>query len=152
MTTNTYFTNNFNLQPTNNIGATLGDAVEKLRQLTFSAFPSYTIQNILRSKFDCGNDGFDGPVDDIRLSSGSTTNKAISSARQAEGGVLTLLAFSLPAAAASAATPALPPPTGNPSPPANPPSGPTGPTIPPGGGGGLIPPIHPGPIGPISGL
>jgi len=73
-------------------GATLGDVVEKLRQLTYSAFPSYTIQNILRSKYDCGNDGFDGPVDDIRLSSGSAANKAIASANQAEGGILNLLA------------------------------------------------------------
>ena len=129
-------------------GATLGDIVEKLRQFTYSAFPSYTIQNILSSKYDCGNDGFDGPVDDIRLSSGSAANKAISSARQAEGGVLTLLAFSLPAAAASAsaATPALPPTVG---------------PSPPGGGGGTTPlppgttPLPPGggvtPISPIGG-
>ena len=70
----------------------MGDVVEKLRQLTYSAFPSYTIQNILRSKYDCGNDGFDGPVDDIRLSSGSAANRAIASANQAEGGLLNLLA------------------------------------------------------------
>jgi len=71
-------------------GATLGDVVEKLRQLTYNAFPSYIIQDILRSKYDCGSDGFDGPVDDIRLSSGSAINKAISSATQEEGGLLSL--------------------------------------------------------------
>jgi hypothetical protein len=68
----------------------LGDVVEKLRQLTYNAFPSYIIQDILRSKYDCGSDGFDGPVDDIRLSSGSAINKAISSATQEEGGLLSL--------------------------------------------------------------
>ena len=125
---------------TGRIGATLGDVVEKLRQMTFNAFPSYTIQNVLRSKYDCGNDGFDGPVDDIRLSSGSAANKAISTATQSTGGLLTLLAFSLPAAAASAATPALPPTVG-PSPPGG--GGGTTP-LPPGGGGGGTTPLPPG--------
>jgi len=76
--------------PNQQIGTTLGDVVEKLRQFTYNAFPSYTIRNILRSKYDCGNDGFDGPIEDINLPSGSVLNKAISSATLAEGGLLSL--------------------------------------------------------------
>jgi len=72
------------------IGATLGDVVEKMRQITFTAFPSYIIKNLLNSKYRCGNDGFDGPVDDITLPSLNLDNRIISSANENEGGILTI--------------------------------------------------------------
>ena len=128
-----------------------GHVVEKMRQLTYAGFGSYIVRDILSSKYDCGNDGFDGPVGDINIPSGD--RRVTTTDDTSEAGLLTFASNVPLAAASSAATPALPPPTGNPSPPANPPSGPTGPTIPPGGGGGGILPPGGGvtPIGPIGG-
>jgi len=50
-----------------------GHVVEKMRQLTYAGFGSYIVRDILSSKYDCGNDGFDGPVGDINIPSGDRT-------------------------------------------------------------------------------
>ncbi len=118
-----------------------GHVIEKMRQLTYAGFSSYIVRDILNSKYNCGNDGFDGPVADIVIPSGD--RRITTTDNTTEAGLLTFdsdaPSYPLPAAA----TPAIPP-TANPSPPANPPSGPTGPTGPTG-------PSPPGPINPNPG-
>jgi len=146
-----------------------GHVIEKMRQLTYAGFSSYIVRDILSSKYNCGNDGFDGPVADIVIPSGD--RRITTTDNTTEAGLLTFdsdaPSYPLPAAA----TPALPP-TANPSPPANPPSGPSppgpinpnpDPVVPPApispptdgdesggdesGGGGAVPvptPINPG--------
>jgi len=49
---------------------TLGDVVEKLRQSTYNLYSSYVIRDLLKSKYPCGNDGYDAPVADINIKSG----------------------------------------------------------------------------------
>jgi len=50
-----------------------GHVIEKMRQLTYNGFGSYLIRDILSSKYDCGNNGFDGPIGDIIIPSGDKT-------------------------------------------------------------------------------
>tara|TARA_B100001093_G_scaffold339441_2_gene324229 strand:+ start:10278 stop:12713 length:2436 start_codon:yes stop_codon:yes gene_type:complete len=135
------------------IGATLGDVVEKMRQITFTAFPSYIIKNLLNSKYRCGNDGFDGPIDDITLPSLNPNNRIISSANENEGGILTIGSNSPSNPASVAATSVIPPTVTPPTPPSTP--TPPDPITPPsgggtiGGGGGTTLPII-NPIGSIT--
>jgi len=68
---------------------TLGDVVEKLRQSTYNLYSSYVIRDLLRSKYPCGNDGYDAPVGDINIKSG---NPVLAVADINEGNVLQLLA------------------------------------------------------------
>ena len=124
-----------------------GHVIEKMRQLTYAGFSSYIVRDILSSKYNCGNDGFDGPVADIVIPSGD--RRITTTDNTTEAGLLTFdsnaPSYPLPVAA----TPALPP-TAGPSPPSNPPSGPTGPIGPnPGNPIGPINPVNP--IGPIGG-
>jgi len=129
-----------------------GHVVEKMRQLTYAGFSSYIVRDILNSKYNCGNDGFDGPVADIVIPSGD--RRITTTDNTTEAGLLTFdsdaPSYPLPAAA----TPAIPP-TANPSPPANPPSGPITPSPPlspiGGGGGTPAPTPTPTPTSPISG-
>jgi len=136
-----------------------GHVVEKMRQLTYAGFGSYIIKDVLNSKYNCGNDGFDGPVADIVIPSGD--RRITTTDNTTEAGLLTFdsdaPSYPLPAAA----TPALPP-TVNPTPPTPTPPTPTPPTPTPpgpinpnpplspiGGGGGTIP--APTPTSPIGG-
>jgi len=64
-----------------------GHVVEKMRQLTYAGFGSYIVRDILSSKYDCGNDGFDGPVDDINISSGD--RRVTTTDDTSEAGLLT---------------------------------------------------------------
>ena len=129
-----------------------GHVIEKMRQLTYAGFGSYIIRDVLSSKYRCGNDGFDGPVSDIIISSGD--RRVTTTDDTTEAGLLTFASNVPSPPTTAAATPALPP-TAGPSPPANPPSGPTGPIGPinpnpplsPIGGGGTTP----APTSPISG-
>ncbi len=68
---------------------TLGDVVEKLRQSTSNLYSSYVIRDLLKSKYPCGNDGYDAPVGDINIKSG---NPVLAVADINEGNVLQLLA------------------------------------------------------------
>ena len=120
-----------------------GHVIEKMRQLTYNGFGSYLIRDILSSKYDCGNNGFDGPIGDIIIPSGDKT--ITTTDNTTEAGLLTFDsdALSLPL---SAATPALPPP---PVPPTVPP--PTVPPIDPNPDPTLPPPTLPPPTVPPSG-
>jgi len=120
-----------------------GHVIEKMRQLTYNGFGSYLIRDILSSKYDCGNNGFDGPIGDIIIPSGDKT--ITTTDNTTEAGLLTFDsdALSLPL---SAATPALPPPT---VPPTVPP--PTVPPIDPNPDPTLPPPTLPPPTVPPSG-
>ena len=68
---------------------TLGDVVEKLRQSTYNLYSSYVIRDLLKSKYPCGNDGYDAPVGDINIKSG---DPVLAVADINEGNVLQLLA------------------------------------------------------------
>ena len=136
-----------------------GHVVEKMRQLTYAGFSSYIIRDILSSKYNCGNDGFDGPIADIVIPSGD--RRITTTDNTTEAGLLTFdsnaPSYPLPVAA----TPAVPPtvtPTppgggGGTTPPTPTPPGPTppgpvippGPVLPPSGGGGgtTLPTINP---------
>ena len=64
-----------------------GHVVEKMRQLTYAGFGSYIVRDILSSKYNCGNDGFDGPVGDINIPSGD--RRVTTSDDTSEAGLLT---------------------------------------------------------------
>jgi len=136
-----------------------GHVIEKMRQLTYAGFSSYIVRDILSSKYNCGNDGFDGPVADIVIPSGD--RRITTTDNTTEAGLLTFdsnaPSYPLPVAAAPVIPPTVLPPTppGTPTPPTPTPPGPTpnpGPGLSPplspiGGGGGTTP----APTSPISG-
>ena len=130
-----------------------GHVIEKMRQLTYAGFSSYIVRDILSSKYNCGNDGFDGPVADIVIPSGD--RRITTTDNTTEAGLLTFdsnaPSYPLPVAATPALPPTVNPPTppGTPTPPTPTPPGPINPNPPlsPIGGGGTTP----APTSPISG-
>jgi len=127
-----------------------GHVVEKMRQLTYAGFSSYIVRDILSSKYNCGNDGFDGPVADIVIPSGD--RRITTTDNTTEAGLLTFdsdaPSYPLPVAA----VPAIPPSVAPPAPPAPAPPTPAPPTpapptpIPPGPAPTPIPGPGPFPI------
>jgi hypothetical protein len=112
-----------------------GHVVEKMRQLTYAGFSSYIIKDVLQSKYNCGNDGFDGPIADIVIPSGD--RRITTTDNTTEAGLLTF-----DSNAPSYPLPAIPPtvnPTPiNPNPPLSPISGGDDTTSPDDGGGTIV--------------
>jgi hypothetical protein len=117
-----------------------GHVVEKMRQLTYAGFGSYIVRDILSSKYDCGNDGFDGPVGDINIPSGD--RRVTTTDDTSEAGLLTFdsnaPSYPLPVAATRLSPPTVNPTPINPNPPLSPISGGDDTTSPDDGGGTIV--------------